>query len=207
MRMFVAVIPPTEILEGLAAFVEPRREADGPLRWTHPDQWHLTLAFMASVTDHRLDELTDRLERAAVRRSPFDARIGGGGAFPHVARARVLWLGVSAVTAERNPSDELTRLTAGSRAAAGKAGIDVGAGRFRPHLTMARFRVPVDATRWIRVLDAYAGSTWTVEEIVLIESHLGEGAHGRPRYESRGTFALGVGAVDPTRVAPTLPTP
>ena len=55
-RMFVALVPPDEVVEDLEAFLEPRREA-APLRWAGPGQLHLTLAFLASVEDRRLDEL------------------------------------------------------------------------------------------------------------------------------------------------------
>ena len=46
MRLFAAVVPPPEAIEDLAAFLEPREEAGPDLRWTTPEQWHLTLAFM-----------------------------------------------------------------------------------------------------------------------------------------------------------------
>jgi 2'-5' RNA ligase len=64
MRMFVAAIPPEEVVEDLEEFLSVRREA-APLRWTLPEQWHLTLAFLAEVPDRRYDDLLARLERAA----------------------------------------------------------------------------------------------------------------------------------------------
>ena len=50
---------------------------------------------------------------------------------------------------------ELRRLATGARSAAAKAGCEVDGGRFHPHVTLARTRRPVQATRWLRVLDAY----------------------------------------------------
>ena len=70
MRLFAAVIPPDEVVEDLDAFLAPRREA-GPFRWTLPEQWHLTLAFMPDVEERRLDDLVERLARAANRRTAF----------------------------------------------------------------------------------------------------------------------------------------
>jgi 2'-5' RNA ligase len=58
-------------------------------------------------------------------------------------------------------------------------------------VTLARTGRPVEATRWIRVLDAYRGPTWQAEELVLVQSHLGEGPRRRPRYETVETFRLG----------------
>ena len=86
---------------------------------------------------------------------------------------------------------ELDRLATGVRAAATKAGADPAGGRFRPHVTLARVRRPLEATRWLRVLDTYRGPAWTAAEVALVESHLGEGPRGRPRHQTRATFELG----------------
>ena len=183
--MFVAVIPPESALDDLGAFLGPRQEAGPGLRWTVPEQWHLTLAFMPDVADRHLDDLAARLTRAAARRTPFEARLAGGGAFPNPARAKVLYVGVE--TSESH----LPHLATGVRAAAAKAGADPQGGRFRAHLTLARMGRPVEATRWLRILDAYRGPAWCAEEVALVASYLGEGPRKRPRYEVLETFRLG----------------
>jgi len=185
--MFVAVVPPEEVLEHLEEYVGPRRESS-PFRWTLPEQWHLTLAFLADVPDRALDDLVERLARAARKRSPMSTRVAGGGAFPNVGRAKVLWAGLELAETDRI---ELSRAATGARAAAGRAGIEVDGQRFRPHLTLARMNRPVEATKWVRVLDAYAGPSWTVDELALVASYLGEGPRGRPRYEVVDRFSLG----------------
>jgi 2'-5' RNA ligase len=58
-------------------------------------------------------------------------------------------------------------------------------------VTVARIGRPLDATRWIRVLDAYRGPTWTATEVSLVASYLGEGPRKRPRYEVIESFRLG----------------
>jgi RNA 2',3'-cyclic 3'-phosphodiesterase len=188
--MFAAVIPPEAALDDLGEFLAPRQEAGPRLRWTVPEQWHLTLAFMPDVADRHLDDLSARLTRAAARRTPFEARLAGGGAFPTPARAKVLYAGVQA------SGEHLPHLATGVRAAAAKAGADPQGGRFRAHLTLARMGRPVEATRWLRVLDAYRGPVWRAEEVALVASHLGEGPRNRPRYEVLETFRLGREASD-----------
>jgi 2'-5' RNA ligase len=193
MRMFVAVVPPARALEDLEEFLEPRRAADPALRWSAPDQWHLTLAFMASVPDRHLDGLLERLEHAAARRTPFRLALAGGGAFPDPARAKVLYAAVEAPGTGDGTGDgtELERLARGARAAAATAGTEVDGTRFHPHVTLARAGRPTQVTRWLRVLDAYRGPAWLVEEVVLVGSHLGEGPRGRPRHEEVAAFPLG----------------
>ena len=184
MRMFVAVVPPESVIEDLEEFVGPRRGAT-PFRWTQPEQWHLTLAFSGDVPDRSLDDLVDRLGRAARKRHPIEARIAGGGAFPHVARARIVYAGVE------TEAEELRRMATGARAAVAKSGAAVDGQRFNPHLTLARLSRPLEATPFVRLLDAYAGPRWTVEEIVLVASYLGQGPRNRARHEVVETFSLG----------------
>jgi len=183
--MFVALPLPESVKEDLATFLEPRQEAGTDLRWALPEQWHLTLAFLREVADQNTDELLERLERAASRRKPLDLRLAGAGAFPHSGKAKVLWAGVE------HDGEELMRLAGGVRAAGAKSGIAVGGGRFHPHLTLARLAVPGDVTRWLRVLDPYAGPSWQAHEVALIASYLGQGRGGRSRHEVREIFALG----------------
>ena len=184
MRMFVAAVPPAAALEDLEDFLSVRREA-GAFRWTVPEQWHVTLAFLAQVPDRAYDDLLERLARAARKRRTMRAAIVGGGAFPHVGRARVLWAGV-----EVDDAEELRRLATGCRAAASKAGIEVTGERFKPHVTLARVGRPVEATPWVRLLAGYRGPEFAIEEISLIASHLGEGPRKRPRYEVVERFPL-----------------
>jgi 2'-5' RNA ligase len=207
--MFVAVVPPEDVVEHLEEFLTPRREA-GAFRWTVPDQWHLTLAFSANVPDRSYDDLVARLTRAAAKRSPMQARIAGGGAFPNVGRAKVLFAGVETAlesgveAAVEKGGEELRRAATGARAALAKAGAEVDGQRFRPHLTLARIGRPVEATKWVRLLDGYAGPTWQINELVLVASHLGEGPRKRPRHEVVETFSLGRVGSDPAPpVAPS----
>lgn len=179
MRMFVALVPPEEAVEDLDEFLAVRRET-APFRWTLAEQLHVTLAFLAAVPDRRLDDLVERLARAARRRTVVTTRFAGGGAFPDPARARVLWCGLDLDETGRT---EVARMATGARAAASKAGIEVGGQRFRPHVTVARLGRPAEVTPWVRLLDGYAGPTWRTTEWTLIASHLGEGPRKRPRYE------------------------
>jgi 2'-5' RNA ligase len=190
MRMFVAAVPPAEALEDLEEFLSVRRDA-AAFRWSLPEQWHITLAFLADVPDRCYDDLVERLGRAARKRHPMRATIAGGGAFPNVGRARVVWAGVELDAAPLDGREELRRLATGCRAAASKAGIEVAGERFKPHVTIARTGRPIEATSWVRLLEGYRGPAYDLDEVSLIASYLGEGPRKRPRYEVRETFALG----------------
>ena len=187
MRMFVALRPPDEAVEHLDEFLAVRRET-ATFRWTQADQVHVTLAFLAEVPDHRLDDLVERLERAAHRRTPVPTRVAGGGAFPHPSKARVLWAGLRL---DQTGRTEVGRMATGARAAATKAGIAVDGQRFRPHLTVARLGRPAEVSSWVRLLDAYEGPEWTTSTVSLVASYLGEGPRNRPRHEVVEEFGVG----------------
>ena len=108
------------------------------LRWTTPAQWHLTLAFFGEVAERHLDDLLERLARAASRRTPTELRVAGAGAFPDAARAKVIWAGIDAAGAD----EELRRMATGARGAGAKSGAGGDGGRFHPHLTLARTGAP-----------------------------------------------------------------
>lgn len=186
MRLFVALVPPEEATDHLDEFLEVRREA-APYRWALREQLHVTLAFLADVEERRVEDLAERLGRAAARRTAFATAIAGGGAFPNPARARVLWAGLDL---DEHGRTELDRLATGCRAAANRAGVAVDGQRFRPHVTVARLGRPAEVSNWVRLLDSYAGPRWTADRITLVASHLGEGPRGRPRYVNVEEFTL-----------------
>ena len=95
--------------------------------------------------------------------------------------ARVLFAGVE------GSFDDLSR---SARNAANAAGVAVDGQRFHPHVTLARLGRPANVTKWVRLLDSYTGPTWSVSELALVESHLGEGPRGRPRHEVVDSFPL-----------------
>jgi len=196
-RMFVAVVPPQDVLDDLAAFLEPRTG----MPWITPEQWHITLAFMAAVPERSVDDLVQRLHAAAARRHAPTISLAGAGTFPTPARAKVLWLGLKGTPEDLGDVD---RLAVNVRGAANRAGAPVDGKAFQAHLTLARLHRPVEATRWLRVLDTYSGPGWTAEEFHLVASHLGEGPRRRPRHETVATFRLGTAleAVGSRRVTP-----
>lgn len=185
--MFVALLPPDDVLEDLEELVAPRRQDRDearPLRWSRPEQWHVTLAFMASVPDRALDDLLERLASAAERTDPFETWLSGGGAFPDVAAGRVLWTGVE-------PGEPLAALAVRARNAATTSGVEVDGTRFRPHLTLARAGRPTEMTRWLRVLEPYRSPVWPADHLALVASHLGDGPRRSPRYEVVAEVPLG----------------
>lgn len=189
MRLFVAIAPPPAVLEGLETTVAPLRPAWPSLRWTGREAWHVTLAFLGEVGEDAAGGLGPRMERAAQRHSCLSLSFGAGGAFPGPRRARVLWTGIHG---DLRALEALARSVAAGARRAGAPPPDEGR-RFRPHLTLARCRAPVDVATLVQALAGYEGAPWTAGEIHLIRSYLPTEAGAQPRYEVCGTWPLRAG--------------
>ncbi len=184
MRLFVAIAPPSAVLDELDALVEPLRAKRLDLRWTNREAWHVTLAFLGQVDEAAAARLLPRLERAARRHHQVRLVFAGAGAFPAAARANVLWTGLS------GDCGALARLAESVAAGASRAGApppDKGR-RFKPHLTLARCRTPADVTGLVAALGGYQGQSWTADRLHLVRSRLGATEH--PRYTSLASWPL-----------------
>jgi RNA 2',3'-cyclic 3'-phosphodiesterase len=189
-RLFVALAPSRQAVADLDQACDPFRRLRPDLRWTSTDAWHVTLAFLGEVTETSLERLLPRLERGALRHESFRMSFGGAGAFPSATRANVLWSGV---TGDRRALAEVAQTVAAAARRAGAAPPDAGR-RFRPHLTLARCRAPVNVEEVVGQLDDYAGPTWRVDELYLIRSNLPPAAlEPTPRFETLGTYKLRTG--------------
>ncbi|HOC13330.1 MAG TPA: RNA 2',3'-cyclic phosphodiesterase [Propionicimonas sp.] len=179
-RLFVAVLPSASVREALDTFLEPRRTNALNLRWTLPESWHLTCAFMADVHPSAVPDLEAALAEVAARTRPFAVTIEGAGAFPDPDHARAFWLGVSA------GGTELAQLAKRSRTAVTRSGVEVEGGRLRPHLTIARAN-GISGTGWLEVFNTIPAQTWAVERFSLIRSQSLPGGAG---YQSLAEFDL-----------------
>jgi len=165
-RLFVAAWPPPDVIAGLEALRRPDVEG---LSWTPTHQWHVTLCFLGEADAGSVSEALDAVGGGGDPGArPVEASLG-----PTVSRfgQRVLYVPVAGL-------DTLAEAvsSAAPSAAPGTPGGAIGLGgpgTFVGHLTLARVRkgVVVD-------LDALAGerveATWPVEEVCLVQSHLGQ---------------------------------
>ncbi len=169
-RLFLAVWPPPEVLEALAAL--PRPDVAG-LRWTTAEQWHVTLRFLGDADEVAAREAFDRTAvgpEVAARLGPLTGRFG----------RRVLHV----------PVHGLEGLAAATLEATAGVGLAPGTRPFAGHITLARAR----GRRGVD-LRPLAGKVvsgrWAVDELTLVASHLG-GA-GPSRYEVVARRTLGGG--------------
>jgi 2'-5' RNA ligase len=180
MRLFVALVPPAEALAELADAVAALPETPR-LRWTRPEQWHVTLAFLAEVDDRTREALVPRLERVARRHPAPTLALAGGGRFG----GQVLWTRVD------GDSAALRRLADSVRAAARRCGLPTDPRPYRPHLTLGRAGRPApDLAPLATALNGFAGGAWSASDLHLVRSVLGAGPGGTARHETVASWPL-----------------
>jgi RNA 2',3'-cyclic 3'-phosphodiesterase len=132
-RTFVAVFPPPEVREEALARAR-RLSMGGRVRWSRPENVHLTLKFLGDVREEVLDDLCATLEEVCGRHAAFDAELAGFGAFPSARRVQILWAGISA------GSSGLRSLATDLDAALAPLGFEREKRPYTPHLTLGRAR-------------------------------------------------------------------
>jgi 2'-5' RNA ligase len=191
--LFVAVYPPPEALDHLAAAVGELRlgvtaAAGTNVRLVARPLWHVTVAFLGEVAERRAAAAETAL-RAAV--ADFEARaarvpalrLAGGGRFGR-HRFTLVWVGLA------GDVDVLRTLGQAVRRELRRGRVPYDPKPLHPHLTIARpgDRLPEeDLAVDLAALDRYQGPDWAADAAHLVRSYQGP----RPVHERIATYPLG----------------
>jgi RNA 2',3'-cyclic 3'-phosphodiesterase len=138
-RLFVALEPSVDALQAVLTSTAALRSGplgEAPLRWSNPEGWHVTLAFLGNVEVGLVPALRDLLPRLSPRRKAPRLTFDGLMGFPDDASLRVL---VRGVAGEGVP--ELESLASELRDALAELGLASETPEpYVPHLTLARAR-------------------------------------------------------------------
>jgi len=92
--LFVAIWPGDLLRKSLRGLQDDLRKRCPGVRWTPPEQLHITVKFLGEVEDQRVPEIVAGLEKAAALCKPFDLRVVNAGCFPPRGDVRIVWAGV-----------------------------------------------------------------------------------------------------------------
>jgi 2'-5' RNA ligase len=169
LRLFLAIELNDAIRKRLARLVERLDDGAKGVRWTTPDQCHLTIKFLGDVAQSDLPRVTETADRAVRGIRALEMHIRGVGCFPPNGPPRVIWAGVE------EPEGTLARLRASCQSVFADLGFSPERRAFSPHITLARVRNPQRGRHLpecvVRVADFDAGAI-DVDEITLFQSIL-----------------------------------
>lgn len=171
------------LVHDLAARVDSQKPGSkGRVKWVERENLHLTVNFLGSTPEQRLQAIRALLEPPFDSRA-FELRFDQLGAFPERGAPRVIWLGDSADAAraqavQRELEDRLKAV-----------GVPPERRPFRAHLTLGRFREPArhEEGRMIREFVVNPIGPLVVDHLTLYESHLSSRG---PSYEALLRIAL-----------------
>jgi 2'-5' RNA ligase len=169
-RSFLAFELPVEIREQIRVISKELKKTALPVRWVKVDNIHLTILFLGSVDEDTIGDIEEKVNVVVKGFSAFKTKLNAVGAFPHWKRPRVIWIGLNGdigrLSNLRNELQEELKVL----------GFMPEKRPFRPHLTLGRFKGPIDRgedMKWI--LDRHRdinSDLYQLNELILYKSDL-----------------------------------
>lgn len=136
-RSFIAIELSGEAQAALTG-LQTRLKSSVPaqtVRWTAPENIHLTLHFLGNVAAGDIEKIAEALHLAASVCQPMSLTLGGLGCFPNTRRPRIVWTGIAGETQQlvklqRELGDRLK----------GIGGFTPETRPYSPHLTIGRVK-------------------------------------------------------------------
>ena len=167
-RCFIAIEIPKPV-QALLKPVQTRLQSEIPkVSWTKSGNFHLTLKFLGDVHSEAIGPVSEAVENVAATQTPFSIEFGGIGAFPTLARPRVIWVGI------KHGAATVLHLAKAVNLELKPLGFPAD-NRFHPHLTLGRLRSPMNLQPLksiLRKYDTIEGATVSVNEITVMQSQL-----------------------------------
>jgi len=176
MRLFIALPLPDDLRERLATLQRGLKAA----RWVKPENLHLTLRFLGELDGRQAGDVDAAL--SALGGEAFSLSLAGLDCFGERRNLRALWVGV----ADPEPT---RRLQAKVERAVQQAGIEADRRKFKPHVTLARFKRALcpDLSGYLQSNNLFRSEPVAVTEFVLFSSFL---TREGPIYRPEASYPL-----------------
>jgi 2'-5' RNA ligase len=185
-RTFIAVDLAAGVKDRLNSLQEQLGRSGSGVKWTRPENMHLTLLFLGEVAELEVVSICRVVQQRARKHPPFTLEVAGLGAFPNVRRPKILWAGIA------DGVKELCALHANLE----EGLLELGCYRredreYTPHLTLGRLSHDDRDDEWGTVLVTHTdwrGGTTPVDEVLVMASEMRKGG---PEYSVLGRGSLG----------------
>ena len=169
MRAFVAVDLNDEVRGSFGRIQDKLAASDADVKWVKPNNAHLTLKFLAEISEQDAESIKGFLDETAKGTRPFTVAFSGLGFFPNERRPRVLWVGID------EGVDELRELAGKIDNMTATLGIPKEKREFSPHLTLGRFKSNRNLDELLRLVENsrdFRAGEFDAGEVHLIQSVL-----------------------------------
>ena len=166
-RLFIGIpIHSTEALHIRETWRKDEKLNPHVLKWSDPDNWHITLVFLGNKTETEIDILQRLIEESFSDVLSFNTWLKGIGVFPNTRNPKVLWLGIEELQPLMSAQTRLVELLQ-------LHGFAFDNKPLKPHLTLARIRNAEHLTSFESLLNRYQYFTSTqieINKVILYES-------------------------------------
>ena len=168
-RAFIAIELPNNVKEFLEETSSRLKKCGADVKWVRTSGIHLTLKFLGYVKTDIISIIQNDLQPIFEEQRPFPLVISSLGAFPALAKPRVIWAGLS------DPDKMVTPLVSRLEDILEPLGFKREKRPFTPHLTLGRVRSNRNSSELIdavRQSSEFSGPTFMANHAVLFESIL-----------------------------------
>lgn len=174
-RLFIAIDPEPAVLDTIFRLISTikREYPIAGVRYTTPQNLHLTLKFLGDTDERLISNIENGLEKVCRGFTEFDLEFTNLGAFPNRNNPRILWLGV------KNPLPVAALAKAITQDPSNTDGPEMN--QFSPHLTLGRVAEQARGEssdtfgRLFAKLGGVGVGTTRVREVLLYQSVLKPG--------------------------------
>lgn len=181
MRLFTAIDLSEEVRRNLERLLERLRPA-ARLRWSRPENLHITTKFIGEWPEGRLEELKRALA-AIPPPGPVTVAVRGLGWFPNARAPRVFWAGI-----EAGPG--LAELARQTELCTSRLGVPEEGRPYSPHLTLARVPPGTPLAALEKAIAGLPQTDFGVFTAVRFHLYLSELSPGGSRYTRLADFPL-----------------
>jgi 2'-5' RNA ligase len=168
-RTFIAIELPDNVTEFLEDISSRLKKCGADVKWVRTNGIHLTLKFLGYVDTDLVPTIERDLRLVFAEQKPFPLQVLGLGAFPGLARPRVIWAGLN------DPESIAARLASKVDEILEPLGFQREKRPLTPHLTLGRVRSNKncgDLIEAVRQSMDISGPTFVADHAVLFESIL-----------------------------------
>ncbi len=168
-RTFIAIELPDNVKEFLEDISSRLKKCRADVKWVRTSGMHLTLKFLGYVGMDLVPIIERDLQLVFAVQKPFPLAVLGLGAFPGLARPRVMWAGLN------DPEDMAARLASKVDEILEPLGFQREKRPLTPHLTLGRVRSNKncgDLIEAVRQSMDISGPTFVADHAVLFQSIL-----------------------------------
>jgi RNA 2',3'-cyclic 3'-phosphodiesterase len=178
---FFALSLPNELKKEIHELTAPLREEESFKKWVHPEDYHITLAFLGDASQENLDVAIDTVTHSLHNLGRFPLSLKQFGTFGKSDEPRIFWMGV-------NPSSSLHQIREKVYEACEEAGFRLDSRPFTPHITIGRKwnKTSSFSKEWLNEFNPGETPSHHITEVVLYQTHMDRS----PKYEAIHTIQL-----------------